>query len=101
MDAKNRPPGRTWAGAAARARGLTLLAASRARGVDPLVVGDHGFADFIQGEFGNSGANLYVSKAGHLGSINRWDFNGDGYVELVFSNFRTELWERFAYKDNV
>lgn len=45
-----------------------------------------GFDDFIQGEFGNGGHNIYVSRAGVLQRIHRFDVNGDGYVDLLFVN---------------
>lgn len=44
------------------------------------------FDDFIQGTPGNSGANLYVSRSGHVQVINKWDLNQDGYVDVVISN---------------
>ncbi|PYV13554.1 MAG: hypothetical protein DMG07_14160 [Acidobacteria bacterium] len=78
---------RTWLSILA----LAALGAAT-RGGDALVIGDRGYADFIQGEFGNSGANLYVSKAGRLGSINRWDFNNDGQIDLLVNNKHDYNW---------
>src|SRR5437773_8119951 len=78
---------RTWLSILA----LAALGAAT-RGGDALLVGDRGYADFIQGEFGNSGANLYVSKAGRLGSINRWDFNNDGQIDLLVNNKHDYNW---------
>ena len=90
MTASVRRGSRNWVLALILA--LAVLAASRAGGGDGLVIGDRSFADFIQGEFGNSGANLYVSKAGHLGSINRWDFNNDGQIDLLVNNKHNYNW---------
>lgn len=47
---------------------------------------EHGYADFADGTFGNGGQNLYVSRAGVLQRIFRFDFNGDGYTDLLFVN---------------
>jgi hypothetical protein len=49
-----------------------------------------GFDDFRRGTFGNSGANLYVSRAGHIQTINQWDLNGDGYNDVLISNDHDE-----------
>lgn len=45
-----------------------------------------GFDDFIKGQFGNGGHNIYVSRAGVLQRIHRFDVTGDGYVDLLFVN---------------
>ena len=45
-----------------------------------------GYADFADGEFGNGGQNLYVSRSGVLQRIFRFDLNRDGYTDLVFVN---------------
>lgn len=43
----------------------------------------HGtFADFAGGTPGASGANLYVSHAGRVEVINRYDFDGDGNLDI-------------------
>jgi hypothetical protein len=57
-----------------------------------VVVADRSFDDFIQGEFGNSGANLFVSRSGLLQTINRWDFNNDGYIDLLVNNKHDFHW---------
>ncbi|WP_428938597.1 FG-GAP repeat domain-containing protein [Fontivita pretiosa] len=44
------------------------------------------FEDFSQGRFGDGGVNTYVSAAGRIQLINRWDLNGDGNIDLVFAN---------------
>lgn len=44
------------------------------------------YADFADGTFGNGGQNIYVSKAGVLQRIHYFDFNKDGYMDLLFVN---------------
>ena len=44
-----------------------------------------GFKDFHQGSAGDSGANLYVSSKGRVQTINRWDLNRDGEIDLLFT----------------
>jgi hypothetical protein len=43
-------------------------------------------AEFSKGKFGDSGANIYVSAKGRIQTINRWDLNDDGEIDLVFAN---------------
>src|SRR6186997_1125284 len=50
-----------------------------------------GFEDFRQGTFGNSGQNLYVSRAGVLQRIFQFDLNRDGFLDLVFCNSHGKL----------
>ena len=45
-----------------------------------------GFEDFRRGTFGNSGQNLYVSRAGVLQRIHQYDLNRNGYLDLVICN---------------
>ncbi|MDO8587561.1 MAG: VCBS repeat-containing protein [Armatimonadota bacterium] len=52
----------------------------------PVVWTQSGFKDFIQGRFGDGGANTYVSAKGRIQLINRWDLNDDGSIDLVFVN---------------
>ena len=47
---------------------------------------EKGYDDFADGVFGNGGQNLYVSRAGVLQRIFRFDFNRDGYADLLFVN---------------
>ncbi|MCE5250514.1 VCBS repeat-containing protein [bacterium] len=49
------------------------------------VIRHHGFEDFSKGTFGDSGANIYVSKAGGIQLINRWDLNNDGFLDLLIN----------------
>src|SRR5690242_20608480 len=45
-----------------------------------------GFDEFKKGSFEDGGANMYISAAGKIELINRWDFNNDGCIDLVFAN---------------
>jgi len=45
-----------------------------------------GFEGFREGVCGNSGQNLYVSRAGSLQRIYQFDLTGNGYLDLVFCN---------------
>ena len=59
-----------------------------------------GFSDFSQGTFGDSGRNTYVSAAGHVQMIHRWDLNRDGFPDLVFTqdeNSRSETPDALVY----
>jgi hypothetical protein len=58
-----------------------------------------GFAEFSRGRLGNSGANLYVSRAGRVQAINKWDLNKDGYVDVLISNDHDvfEIVDAFIY----
>jgi hypothetical protein len=60
-----------------------------------------GFEDFRQGKFGNSGQNLYVSRAGVLQRIFQFDLNRDGFLDLVFCNSHGKLEHppAFVYPD--
>ena len=60
-----------------------------------------GYRDFARGTFGNGGQNLYVSAAGILQRIFRYDFTGDGHFDLVFVNSQ-DMGERppiYVYHD--
>ncbi|MCZ6681160.1 MAG: VCBS repeat-containing protein [Candidatus Poribacteria bacterium] len=60
-----------------------------------------GFEDFSKGTCGNAGQNLYISRAGVLQRIHQYDFNKDGYVDLIFCNSQNH-WERpptYVYQD--
>ena len=48
------------------------------------------FEDFSRGRLVDGGNNLYVSRKGSLETVNRWDLNGDGYIDLVFNNSHDE-----------
>jgi len=62
-----------------------------------------GFADFSKGTFGDSGRNTYVSAAGRVQMIHRWDLNRDGFPDLVFTqdeNSRSETPDAFVYRND-
>jgi hypothetical protein len=44
------------------------------------------FEDFADGRFDDGGANMYVSHRGRVQSVNRWDVNGDGYIDILCVN---------------
>ena len=62
---------------------LTLLAVGR--GSEPVLLVDDLFSDFSAGRPGNGGQNLYVSRDGKIRTINRFDLNGDGHLDLIFN----------------
>jgi hypothetical protein len=53
------------------------------------------FADFADGTLDCSGQNLYVSRDGTVRTIQRFDLNGDGWLDLVFNNTH----DTYAYID--
>ena len=61
----------------------------------------HDFESFNQGTCGNAGQNLYVSHAGVLQRIYQYDFDRNGYIDLVFCNDHSH-WETppaYVYRD--
>ena len=42
------------------------------------------FGDFADGIFDASGQNIYVSLDGKIRTINRYDLNEDGWIDLLF-----------------
>lgn len=42
------------------------------------------FEDFIDGNLDASGNNIYVSKDGKIRTIHHFDYNNDGYIDLLF-----------------
>src|SRR5512139_494755 len=59
---------------------IVFLLASPAR-AEQGVWRQRSFEDFSRGTFGNAGQNLYVSRAGVLQRIFRFDLNGDGFMD--------------------
>ena len=45
-----------------------------------------GYEDFHKGHFDDGGANAYVSAAGTVEQIHKWDLISDGFIDLVFAN---------------
>jgi hypothetical protein len=58
-----------------------------------------GFETLRRGEFGSAGQNLYVSAAGRIQFVRRWDLDGDGTYDLVFNNThnRMDVPDAFVY----
>lgn len=46
---------------------------------------DDKFEDFSAGTLDDGGHNLYVARDGTIRTINRFDLNGDGYLDLLFN----------------
>jgi hypothetical protein len=57
------------------------------------------FEEFRDGEFFDGGSNIYVSAAGRIQIINRWDFNGDGHLDILMpgGHGQTEKENVFIY----
>jgi len=60
------------------------------------------FEDFIDGKLDASGNNIYVSRDGKIRTIHRFDYNNDGYIDLllpqthdIFSDVPPSLGEVF------
>lgn len=52
---------------------------------DPITFVDDDFQDFRQGTFDDGGHNLYAAADGTLRTINRFDLNGDGHLDVIFN----------------
>ena len=79
--------------------GLGLFAVSGQDTLEPFHLLHSGFDLFRQGEFENSGHNLYVSKQGRIQFIRHWDLNQDGFYDLVFNTThnRMDVVDTFVY----
>ena len=49
------------------------------------------FEDFMNGALDASGANIYVSRDGKIRTIHRFDYNDDGYIDLLFPNTHDQI----------
>ncbi len=49
------------------------------------------FEDFNDGQFDASGVNLYATRKGTVTTVNRFDLNGDGFIDLVFNSSHDEV----------
>lgn len=54
-------------------------------GEDRLKFVDDLHQDFVLGSFDDGGHNFYVAKDGSLRTINRFDLNSDGHLDLLFN----------------
>lgn len=68
--------------------GLATVASWEAAqaGPAPQVWVEDSFEDFADGVFDASGQNIYASRDGRIRTIQRFDINDDGYVDLFFGN---------------
>lgn len=68
-----------WVTAMAMLFGSTLLAQELPKFVD------EDFDDFTQGTFDDGGHNFFVAYDGTLRTINRFDLNDDGHLDVIFN----------------
>lgn len=64
---------------------VSLAAADRDRSREIARFVDDTHADFSAGTLDDGGHNLYVAKDGSLRTINRFDLNDDGHLDVLFS----------------
>ncbi|HEY0982457.1 FG-GAP repeat domain-containing protein [Schlesneria sp.] len=64
---------------------FTILAYQLGFAAEPQKFVDDLHADFVAGKFDDGGHNFYPSKDGTLRTINRFDLNSDGYLDLLFN----------------
>ena len=65
--------------------GLAMVSATPATGGEPGRFVDETFEHFSAGRLGGGGFNLYVARDGTVRTINRFDLNSDGHLDLVFN----------------
>ena len=63
---------------------------------------ENSFYDFRDGFFLDAGSNIYVSAAGRIQMITRWDFNGDGNLDILLctNQSHTEKENIYIYLNN-
>lgn len=64
---------------------LLWTIANQAFAADELRFVDEEHADFVAGTLDDGGHNLYVARDGSLRTINRFDLNSDGHLDLLFN----------------
>lgn len=64
---------------------ILLLCRPMAVAAEPIKLVDEDFQDFSQGTFDDGGHNLYAAADGTLRTINRFDLNGDGHLDIIFN----------------
>lgn len=52
--------------------------------VESQIWSEDSFEDFNDGKLDASGNNIYISRDGKIRTIHRFDYNNDGYVDLLF-----------------
>ena len=52
---------------------------------------DDTFEDFVDGTLDASGNNIYVSRDGKIRTINRYDLNNDGWIDLYYSQTHNQV----------
>ncbi len=62
-----------------------LLAGRRSFAADPIRFVDDEFQEFSQGTSDDGGHNLYVAQDGSLRTINKFDLNTDGHLDVIFN----------------
>jgi hypothetical protein len=65
--------------------GLSWWLPAPAEGTDSVWIRQSGFEELRRGTEGDSGVNLYVSYRGRIQTINRWDLDRDGELDLFFT----------------
>ena len=65
---------------------LILLISSSCAFAQSDVWRESSFEDFKDGSFDDAGANMVVSRNGRIQTVNRWDVNGDGNIDILFAN---------------
>jgi hypothetical protein len=49
------------------------------------------FQDFSSGNFDASGNNIYVSQDGKIRTIHKFDYNNDGYIDLLYNQTHNSI----------
>ena len=85
---------------------VVLLDVAPARGGDTAGAAsewtEDSFDDFRDGAFLDAGSNAYVSAAGRIQMINRWDLNNDGHLDVIMpaGHGQTEKEDTYLYLNN-
>jgi hypothetical protein len=61
-----------------------MLAMALSRGRGKILLRHDTFQQFRSGELEDGGANTYISARGAIQLVNRWDYNNDGNIDLLF-----------------
>lgn len=64
---------------------LFAWAASASLADDTLRFTQDAFEDFVDGKIESAGQNMYIHRGGTVRTINRFDLNEDGYLDLLFN----------------